>query len=745
MRGAKVDTMEGEDGYELWLRYRKVSDPERLAQYRRAISSVRVLGESSTAEVIRSELARALPALLDMPTPVSDRAIGNALVAGLVDEIRGTGLDISPADRHNLGDEGFLIRSYQDGSRRGLFIAGNAGPAVLTGTFHLLRLLQTHEDISALDITSRPLIRRRILTHWDNLDGSIERGYAGRSLWHWDDLPAKIDPRYRDYGRACASIGINGACLTNVNAGARSLAAEYLEKTAALADVLRPYGVRIYLSPDFSAPIRLGELGTSDPRDPVVAAWWRRKSGEIYRLIPDFGGFQVKANSEGRSGPQDYSANHDDGANMLADVLAPHGGVVLWRAFVYDVNVDADRAKCAYKEFAPLDGRFRPNVFVQAKNGPIDFQPREPFHPLFTAMRETPLALEVQITQEYLGQSVHLVYLGCMWKEVLDAGTYVQSGGRGRLGVVGGGHVGPPQQDHPNRTVPTEPSQQDPPSRTSPTEPPLCGSSVARIVDGSLYGHGDSCIIGVANTGSDRNWCGHHFAQANWYAFGRLAWDHRLKADAIAREWIRMTWSGGGSPTDLARQPTGTASNGPSLVHAIEEMMLGSWEACINYMTPLGLHHLMREGHHYGPDPVFNVAPRVDWNNVYFHRADVEGLGFDRSRRGSNAVGQYLEPLAGQFDDMDACPEELLLWFHHVPWEHTMRSGRTLWQELQHRYDVGVAFVERMCDIWQGLEGQVDPQRHEHVSQRLEQQLENAREWRKTCIDYFGQFARGMW
>ena len=701
----------GEDGYELWLRYRKVGDPERLAQYRSAIASVVVPGEGPTEAVVRNELARALPVLLDTPMPISDRTAGNALIAGPVDELRMTGVDISPADRHALG-EGFLIRSYQDGSSRGILITGNTGPAVLTGTFHFLRLLQTQEDIDGLDIASRPLIRRRILTHWDNLDGTIERGYAGRSLWHWDGLPAKIDPRYRDYGRACASTGINGACLANVNAGARSLAAEYLEKTAALADVLRPYGVRIYLSPDFSAPVRLGELDTSDPRDPAVAAWWSRKAAEIYRLIPDFGGFQVKANSEGRSGPQDYGANHDDGANMLADALAPHGGIVLWRAFVYGVDVDADRAKCAYKEFLPLDGKFRPNVFVQAKNGPIDFQPREPFHPLFGAMKETPLALEVQITQEYLGQSMHLVYLGGMWKEVLDADTYA---------------LGP-------------------------------GSSVARVVDGSLHGHGDSCIIGVANTGSDRNWCGHHFAQANWYAFGRLAWDHRLSADAIAREWIRMTWSGGDAPTDSAREPTGTESNGPMLVEAvagasargavaqgaIEEMMMGSWEACINYMTPLGLHHLMQEGHHYGPDPGFNAAPRVDWNNVYFHRADVEGLGFDRSSRGSRAVEQYHEPLCGQFDDLDTCPEELLLWFHHVPWDHTMRSGRTLWQELQHRYDVGVASVERMCDIWQGLRGHVDSQRHEHVSRRLEQQLENAREWRKTCIDTFGQFARGM-
>ena len=693
----------GEDGYELWLRYRRIDDPERLAQYREAIGSAAVLGASATSAISAVSWRGRCPACWASPCHFPPNRPAAPWSRGRSRNLRQMGIFISEADRILLGEEGHLIRSHQAGSSGRLLVTGNSGPAVLTGAFHLLRLLQTHQDIRDLDLCSHPRIRRRILTHWDNLGGAIERGYAGRSLWNWDELPGKLDPRYHDYGRACASIGINGTCLTNVNAGARSLTAEYLEKMAALADVLRPYGIRLYLSPDFAAPIRLGDLDTSDPRDAAVAAWWRRKAGEIYRLIPDFGGFQVKANSEGRSGPQDYGANHDDGANMLADALAPHGGIVLWRAFVYDVaadaaapaGVDADRAKCAYKAFAPLDGTFRPNVFVQAKNGPIDFQPREPFHPLFGAMKETPVALELQITQEYLGQSVYLVYLGGMWKEVLDSDTYA---------------AGP-------------------------------GSTVARVVDGSLSqghgaqsheddfqnGHRDSCIIGVANTGSDRNWCGHHFAQANWYAFGRLAWDHGLSAEAIAGEWIRMTWS-----------------NDLSVVDAIKAMMLGSWEACINTMTPLGLHHLMQEGHHYGPDPAFNAAKRVDWNNVYFHRADTRGLGFDRSSLGSNAVGQYHSPLREQFDDLAACPEELLLWFHHVPWDHRLRSGRTLWQELQHRYAAGVAWVEQARDTWQGLLDQVDPQRHEHVSRRLDQQLDNARLWQKTCIDYFGEFAQGV-
>jgi alpha-glucuronidase len=363
---------------------------------------------------------------------------------------------------------------------------------------------------------------------------------------------------------------------------------------------------------------------------------------------------------------------------MLAEALQPHGGIVLWRAFVYDVSIDEDRAKCANVEFVSLDGKFRPNVFVQVKNGPIDFQPREPFHPLLGAMEQTPLALELQITQEYLGQSIHLVYLADMWKEVLNSDTYAN---------------GP-------------------------------GSTVARIVDGSVYGHNTSSIVGVANTGSDRNWCGHHFAQANWYAFGRLAWDYELSAETIADEWTRMTWS-----------------NDPLVLDAIKTMMLGSWPACIDYMTPLGLHHIMQEGHHYGPDPAFNGAWRKDWNNVYYHRADTESVGFDRSSTGSNAVSQYHSPLREQFDNLDTCPERFLLWFHHVPWDHRLQSGRTLWEELQHRYDTGVDFVEKMDGIWQSLQAQIDPRRHEHVSRRLTQQRENAHLWREVCVNYFGQFA----
>jgi alpha-glucuronidase len=667
-----------EDGYELWLRYRPLTDPDRLGEYRDLIDCVSVLGSSATAGIIHDELERALPVLLGKPVPFSPPGTtGKALVVGTVRELAAAGVTLPSADVLPLGGEGFLIRSDPPGDDARIVITGNLEPGVLYGTFHFLRLLQTQQDIRALDIASSPRIRRRLLSHWDNLDGSIERGYAGRSLWKWDELPQTLDPRYQDYARACASIGINGAILNNVNAQPKILNARFLVKAAALADVFRPYGIRVYLSAPFSAPLQLGGMTTSDPRDPAVDKWWREKTSEIYRLIPDFGGFQIKANSEGRPGPRDYGANHDDGANMLARALEPHGGVVLWRAFVYDPTLDPDRAKCAFKEFVPLDGRFRPNAFVQVKNGPIDFQPREPFHPLLGAMERTSLALELQITQEYLGQSVHLVYLAGMWKEILDSDTFA---------------TGP-------------------------------GVTVAKVVDGSAYGRSDTCIVGVANTGSDRNWCGHHFAQANWYAFGRLAWDCALGEEAIAGEWIRATWS-----------------SDPPVVKTILTMMLGSWPACVDYMTPLGLHHLMREGHHYGPDPAFRAAPREDWNNVYYHRADAAGVGFDRGSAGSNAVSQYRPPVRDRFDSLDTCPEKFLLWFHHVPWQHRLHSGRALWEELQYCYNSAADFVENMSVLWRGLQMEIDPLRHEHVGRRLTRQLENARLWREVCIRYFAQF-----
>ena len=518
-----------------------------------------------------------------------------------------------------------------------------------------------------------------MLDHWDNLDGSIERGYAGRSLWNWSALPETVDPRLRDYARANASIGINGSLLNNVNANAQILTADYLRKVAAVADVFRPYGVRVFLSARFSAPMELGGLKTADPFDPEVATWWKKKADEIFQLIPDFGGFVVKANSEGQPGPRTYNRNHVDGANMLAAALAPHNGVVIWRAFVYDMKPGYDRAGAAYENLQPFDGKFAANVLLQVKNGPIDFQPREPFHPLFGAMPKTQLMPEFQITQEYLGFSNHLVFLASMWREVLDSDTYAK---------------GP-------------------------------GSTVAKVADGSLDGQRLTGIAGVANTGSDRNWTGHHFLQANWYAFGRLAWNPDLASRQIADEWIGMTFT-----------------HEPKAAATIARIMLESHEAVVDYMTPLGLHHIMWGGHHYGPAPWWDKEPRADWNPVYYHRADERGLGFDRTASGSNTVSQYHPPVRDRFAELSTCPEEFLLWFHHVPWEHRMKSGRILWDELALHYQRGVDWVRTTRKEWDALAGAIDPERHGEVAKKLAIQERDAIWWRDACLLYFQTFSK---
>ncbi|HEX8904168.1 MAG TPA: alpha-glucuronidase family glycosyl hydrolase, partial [Longimicrobiaceae bacterium] len=533
--------LRADDGYELWLRYRPVADAARLAEYRAAVTRLVIPAPSPTLRAARGELSRGLRGLLGREIPISATVVGDgALVAGTPASsplIAALGLG---DELRRVGDEGFVIRPATVRGRRVLAIAANREVGVLYGAFALLRAMQTGAALRDIAISTSPRVRLRILDHWDNLDRTVERGYAGRSLWEWDALPGSISPRYTDYARANASVGINGAVLTNVNANAQVLTAPFLAKVAALANVFRPYGIRVYLTARFSAPREIGGVATADPLDPAVRAWWKAKADEIYRLIPDFGGFLVKANSEGQPGPQDYRRTHADGANMLAEAVAPHGGIVMWRAFVYSAEVPTDRVKQAYDEFHPLDGRFAPNVLVQVKNGPLDFQPREPFHPLFGAMPRTPLMLELQITQEYLGQSSDLVFLAPMWEEVLKSDTYARG----------------------------------------------AGSTVARVIDGSLEGHRLTGMAGVANTGTDRDWTGHPFAASNWYAFGRLAWDPEMPSERIADEWVRMTF---------------TAD--PSFAGPVTRMMLQSREAAVNYMTPLGLHHIMARNHHYGPGP----------------------------------------------------------------------------------------------------------------------------------------------
>jgi alpha-glucuronidase len=668
-----------DDGYELWLKYDLISDQQTLSKYRSLIKGWFVDGSSPTTEIIRKELGTALPALLGQTIQEFKDPTGNGiLLATTIKSARSQSLDLNNRLK-NVSVDGFTIFSTTIGNKKATVIAAHNDVGMLYGVFHFLRLLQTQQSIDPLSIESSPKTKIRILNHWDNLDRTVERGYAGFSLWDWHKLPDHLDARYYDYARANASIGINGTVLTNVNANALILTPAYLKKVTALANLFRPYGIKVYLTARFSAPIEIGQLSTADPLNPQVQQWWKDKVAEIYKVIPDFGGFTVKANSEGQPGPQNYNRNHADGANMLADALKPFNGIVMWRAFVYDNNVPVDRTKQAYNEFKPLDGKFSANVMVQVKNGPLDFQPREPFHPLFGATPSTPLIPEFQITQEYLGFATHLVYLAPLFKECLDADTY----SKGK------------------------------------------GSTVGKVIDGSLENHTLSGMAGVANIGNDRNWCGHPMAQSNWYAFGRLAWDHSLSAEAIAEEWIRSTFG-----------------NKPEVVPVIKNIMMQSREILVKYMTPLGLAHIMGWNHHYGPGPWIKDKPRADWTSVYYHQAEEKGIGFNRTSSGSNALEQYQLPVQELYSDPEKCSEKYLLWFHHASWDRKMRSGRTLWEELCHQYYEGADSARWMQQQWNSLEGKIDETQFNHVKSFLNIQQQEAVWWRNACVLYFQTFSK---
>ncbi len=642
-----------EDGYDLWLRYRTPATTSSALK-------IDARGDTPTLRAAAEELRRSNLFATKAPT---------ILLATATDrDVAALRLPLAA-----LGDEGYRVGYVTLGNRRTLLVTANTDRGVLYGSFALLRHLQTGGSLDRIDLTSTPRVKLRVLNHWDNLDGVVERGYAGASLWDWWTLPDFHDPRYTDYARANASIGINGTVLNNVNAKADSLTAPYIAKAAALADVFRPYGIKVYLSARFSAPIELGGLKTADPLDPQVAAWWKAKTDEIYRSIPDFGGFLVKANSEGQPGPRDYHRSHADGANMLAAAVAPHGGIVMWRAFVYAETDPEDRAKQAYTEFKPLDGKFAKNVIVQVKNGAIDFQPREPFHPLFGAMPKTPLMIEFQITKEYLGFATHLAYLGPMFAETLGSET-----------------------------------MQTP------------GETVATVIDGAAEGHTLTGMAGVANIGRDRDWAGSTFNQANWYAFGRMAWDPTLGAVPVAREWAAMTFA-----------PV------PAIVDPVVAMMMGSREAVVDYMTPLGLAHVMATGHHYGPGPWIANLKRPEWNPVYYHRADKAGIGFDRTKTGSDAIAQYSPALARQLANPATTPERDLLWFHHVAWDRRMASGRTLWAELVGDYDQGVGYVASMRRQWDALKPSIDSARWTKTATYLAVQQREAQWWRDASLAYW--------
>lgn len=665
-----MPTAKAEDGYKLWLRY---DVPETAIPYLPENIVTACRDPSATIRKSQEELDTAFVSLTgEALTDAASAGEGSLVLASaachdsLPDALR--------PDVTDLGEDGYRISTLDTGDGDAILVAGQSDVGLLYGVFDFLMRVSRGEDVRGLSVQEAPAVDLRLLNHWDNLDRHVERGYAGQSIWNWHLLPDYIDPRYEDYARANASIGINGVSLTNVNADATVLTPQYLEKVAALADVFRPYGIKVYLTARFSAPMELDGLETADPTDEAVQAWWQAKVDEVYDYVPDFGGFLVKANSEGQPGPQDYDRSHAEGANMLADALAPHGGVVMWRAFVYSAEEPEDRIKQAYTEFKPLDGEFRDNVIVQVKNGPLDFQPREPFHPLFGAMDETPLAIELQVTKEYLGFATHLAYLGTMWEEVLSADTYTD---------------GP-------------------------------GSTVAKVIDGRLEGHDLTAIAGVSNIGSDRNWTGSHFDQANWYAYGRLAWNPEASAEAIARDWAGLTFS-----------------TGPETLDVIVDMMMRSREAVVNYMTPLGLTHLMGTGHHYGPAPWVDDLGRADWTPYYYHRATEDAIGFDRTETGSNAVAQYAEPLREKWSDVTTTSDELLLWFHRLPWDHEMQSGRTLWEELVRHYDLGVEQAGDLAERWQALKGQIDAERFAHVAAYLDIQQKEARWWRDASIAYW--------
>ena len=677
MEMALMGKASAEDGYKLWLRYAKVEDASLREAYRSAISSLVVPGQTQTEKIILQELRTGLKGMLGVePAQVKEPQDHSLVVA----------TPSSPLffflkwnkELSKVGAEGYLIRSTSIGGHPCVIIASQTQVGCLYGTFHFLRLIGTQQPLDKLNFSERPRVKLRVLDHWDNLDGSIERGYAGKSLWKWKELPNRLDPRLTDYARADASLGINGAVLNNVNSNPIFLTTEYLKKVAAIASLFRPYGLKVYLCPNFGAPKHIGGLPTSDPLDPQVIAWWKAKVDEIYTLIPDFGGFLVKANSEGQSGPQDYGRTHRQGANMLAKALKPHGGVVMWRSFVYNDSLDPDRINRAYKEFQPEDGKFLDNVLIQSKNGALDFQPREPFAPLFGGLQKTSVMAELQVTQEYLGHSTHLVYLGPMWEEFFQSETYAKG------------------KD----------------------------STVAKIVEGKVFPYRLTGIAGVANTGSDRNWTGHPFAQANWYAFGRFAWNPESSARDLAEEWTRLTWG-----------------NNPKVVGPVVEIMMGSRETFVDYVTPLGLSGVFEKDIHYAPDPGMVDPRREDWSAAYYTRADKTGLGFDRTRKGSDNVDQYHPPLNDRFNSLKTCPEKYLLWFHHVVWNQKMKSGRTFWGELCARYDLGVQQVKEMQTQWISLKGLVDGERYGLVGDKLRQQVEDAMAWRDKCLKYFQGFS----
>ncbi|WP_062066526.1 alpha-glucuronidase family glycosyl hydrolase [Cellvibrio sp. OA-2007] len=675
---AAAQVSRAEDGYEMWLRYQPVADDRLRKTYQQQFTQILAEGDSPSLSVATLELQRGLSGLLDKPIAIAHKKLSKqALVLGTPANsplIASLQLDDRLAV---LGDEGYLIERTHINKRAVTIIAANSDVGVLYGSFHLLRLLQTQQSVEKVSIVSAPKLQHRVVNHWDNVNRLVERGYAGLSLWDWGTLPDYKSQRYVDYARINASLGINGTVINNVNADPRLLSDQFLQKIAALADVFRPYGIKVYLSINYNSPRAFGDLDLADPLDPRVQNWWKERTKKVYQYIPDFGGYLVKANSEGQPGPQDYGRNHADGANMLAAALKPYGGVVFWRAFVYSPDI-GDRFRGSYDEFKPLDGKFADNVILQVKNGPIDFQPREPYSSLFSAMEKTNMMMEFQVTQEYFGFATHLAYQGPLFEESLRTETFAKGE----------------------------------------------GSTIGNILEGKIFNSKRTGMAAVINPGTDRNWTGHPFVQSSWYAFGRMAWDHTISAESAAEEWLRMTFS-----------------NDKRFIEPIKNMMMISREAGVNYRSPLGLTHLYSQGDHYGPAPWTANLERPDWTAIYYHRAAKDGIGFDRTKTGSNAIAQYPAPLAKLYGDVNAVPEDLLLWFHHVSWDHKMQSGRSLWDELVHKYYEGVEQVRSMQSDWDQQEQFVDAERFAQVKALLQVQERDAVIWRDSCLLYFQTFS----
>ncbi len=650
------------DGSELWLKYDLIENETVRSNFSKSINQIVIDTQTERSTLAARELQTALKGLLGKEVPILFSKENKNLKKSifLTDSYAGS----------ELGSEGFKIENLK--------ILAKTDLGLLYGTFAFIRHIQTSEKLYFSQIEN-PKVKIRMLNHWDNANGTVERGYAGSSIWKWFELPNQIDPRLIQYARANASIGINAVSVNNVNASSRFLTSEYLTKIKGVADFLRPYGIKVFISVNFRSPRTLGGLETSDPLDAGVRNWWKEKTDEIHKYIPDFGGFLVKANSEGEPGPQDYGRTHADGANMLAEAMKGRDGIVIWRAFVYKADPDGDRFKEAYEQFKPLDGQFDKKVIVQVKNGPIDFMPREPFHPMFGAFPKTPLAMEFQITQEYLGHASHLVYEAPMLKECLDSDTF----SKGK------------------------------------------GSTVSKVIDGSLDNQALSLMAGVANTGSDANFTGHPFGQANWYAFGRLAWDYDLSSEQIAKEWIQMT-----------------LTQNTQAVAQLTDFMMASHPTYVKYTYPLGLHHMMGEGHHYGPQPWLEKSGRPDWTSVYYHRAAADGLGFDRTGKLSNALKLYAPEVQENWGKPETCDLNYLMWFHHLPWDYKLSTGKTLWNELMSRYYEGVEDVKKMNDKWQTFKPIIDPEIFANVSGRLQIQEKEALWWRDACYLYFRDFSK---